>query len=119
MVLKYCSPVEVETRNRSSLNSPVSNKLCSLAGWPKRTFSLKIVTNSGPEHMFLSINTEELDPMETYLKKKKIRIKEILPDADSVDLDEDKRPRIKIKSAKDDDEDSSEDDVLHLAPSIE
>jgi structure-specific recognition protein 1 len=94
-------------------------------GTVARTFDLKIVTKSGPEYMFVSINKEELEPTETYLKEKKIRIKEIVPDAElvmaagdddddddmqSVDSDEDKRPR--IKSAKDDDEDSSEDGAL-------
>ncbi|KAJ6584147.1 SSrecog-domain-containing protein [Mycena vulgaris] len=95
-----------------------------------RTFDLKIVTKSGPEYMFVSINKEELDPTETYLKEKKIRIKEIVPDVDvlaavglddddddmqSVDSDEDKRPR--IKSAKDDDEDSSEDEDFQASGS--
>ncbi|KAJ7486119.1 SSrecog-domain-containing protein [Mycena galericulata] len=93
-------------------------------GTVARTFDLKIVTKSGPEYMFVSINKEELEPTEAYLKEKKIRIKEIVPDAElvmaavgdddddddmqSVESDEDKRPR--IKSAKDDDEDSSEDE---------
>ncbi|KAJ7758158.1 SSrecog-domain-containing protein [Mycena maculata] len=100
-------------------------------GTVARTFDLKIVTKSGPEYMFVSINKEELEPTETYLKEKKIRIKEIVPDAElvmaavgdddddddmqSVDSDEDKRPR--IKSAKDDDEDSSEDEDFHASDS--
>ncbi|KAJ6500999.1 structure-specific recognition protein-domain-containing protein [Mycena vulgaris] len=64
-----------------------------------RTFNLEIVTNSEPEHMFISINREELDPME----------RDDDYDMQSVDSDEDKRSR--IKSAKGDDEDSSEDAV--------
>ncbi|KAJ7451586.1 SSrecog-domain-containing protein [Mycena latifolia] len=98
-------------------------------GTAARTFDLKIVTKSGPEYMFVSINKEELEPTETYLKEKKIRIKEIVPDADvlavveddddddmqSVESDEDKRPR--IKSAKDDDEDSSEDEDFQASGS--
>ncbi|KAJ7128211.1 SSrecog-domain-containing protein [Mycena crocata] len=99
-------------------------------GTVARTFDLKIVTKSGPEYMFVSINKEELEPTETYLKEKKIRIKEIVPDAElvmaavdddddddmqSVESDEDKRPR--IKSAKDDDEDSSEDEDFHASGS--
>ncbi|KAJ7079798.1 SSrecog-domain-containing protein [Mycena belliarum] len=97
-------------------------------GTVARTFDLKIVTKSGPEYMFVSINKEELEPTETYLKDKKIRIKEIVPDVvlaaveddddddmQSVESDEDKRPR--IKSAKDDDEDSSEDEDFQASGS--
>jgi structure-specific recognition protein 1 len=48
-----------------------------------RTFDLKIVTKSGPEYTFTSINKEEHEVTETYLKDKKIRIKnEMVPDAD-------------------------------------
>ncbi|KAJ6461995.1 SSrecog-domain-containing protein [Mycena vitilis] len=103
-------------------------------GTVARTFDLKIVTKSGPEYMFVSINKEELEPTETYLKDKKIRIKEIVPDAElvmaavgdddddddmqSVDSDEDKRARPRIKSAKnDDDEDSSEDEDFQASGS--
>ncbi|KAJ6621788.1 structure-specific recognition protein-domain-containing protein [Mycena sp. CBHHK59/15] len=97
-----------------------------------RTFDLKVVTKSGPEYMFSSINKEEHEPTESYLKDKKIRIKEMVPDVDvimqtagddddddmqSVESDEDTRPR--IKSAKDDDEDSSEDGMCQLAPHSE
>ncbi|KAF8132194.1 structure-specific recognition protein-domain-containing protein [Mycena galopus ATCC 62051] len=97
-----------------------------------RTFDLKIVSKSGPEYMFVSINKEELEPTETYLKEKKIRIKEIVPDAElvmaavgdddddddmqSVESDEDKRPR--IKSSKDnEDDDSSEDEDFQASGS--
>ncbi|KAJ6508442.1 SSrecog-domain-containing protein [Mycena sanguinolenta] len=100
-------------------------------GSAARTFDLKIVTKSGPEYMFVSINKEELEPTETYLKEKKIRIKEIVPDAEllaavdddddddemqSVDSDEDKRPRIK-SSKNNDDEDSSEDEDFQASDS--
>ncbi|KAF7348366.1 FACT complex subunit POB3 [Mycena sanguinolenta] len=90
-----------------------------------------VFSRSGPEYMFVSINKEELEPTETYLKEKKIRIKEIVPDAEllaavdddddddemqSVDSDEDKRPR--IKSSKDnDDDDSSEDEDFQASDS--
>jgi structure-specific recognition protein 1 len=48
-----------------------------------RTFDLKIVTKSGLELTFTSINKEEHEPTEAYLKEKKIRIKnEMVPDAD-------------------------------------
>ncbi|KAK7048592.1 FACT complex subunit POB3 [Favolaschia claudopus] len=104
-------------------------------GTVARTFDLKIVTKSGPEYMFVSINKEELEPTESYLKEKKIRVKEIVPDAElamadvgddddddemqSVDSDEDQRgKRPKVKSSKnDDDEDSSEDEDFKASDS--
>ena len=50
-------------------------------GW---TFDLiKIVTKSGPEHNFISINRDEHEVIETYLKDKKVRVKnETVPSAD-------------------------------------
>ncbi|KAJ7643945.1 SSrecog-domain-containing protein [Roridomyces roridus] len=100
-------------------------------GTVARTFDLKIVTKSGPEYSFVSINKEELEPTEAYLKEKKIRVKEIVPDAElalaavgdddddddmqSVESDEDKRPR--IRSAKDDDDESSEDEDFQASAS--
>ncbi|KAJ7069620.1 SSrecog-domain-containing protein [Mycena amicta] len=96
-----------------------------------RTFDMKIVTKSGPEYSFVSINKEELEPTEQYLKEKKIRVKEIVPDAElmavadddddddedmqSVDSDEDRRP--KVRSSKNDDEDSSEDEDFRASGS--
>jgi structure-specific recognition protein 1 len=48
-----------------------------------RTFDLKIITKSGPEHNFTSINRDEHEITETYLKDKKVRVKnEMVPDAD-------------------------------------
>jgi structure-specific recognition protein 1 len=48
-----------------------------------RTFDLKIVTKSGPEYTFTSLNKEEHEPTETYLKEKKIKIKnEMVQDVD-------------------------------------
>ena len=48
-----------------------------------RTFDLKIVTNGDPEHNFTSINRDEHEFTETYLKDKKVRVKnEKVPDAD-------------------------------------
>lgn len=45
-----------------------------------RTFDLKIVTKEGPEHNFTSINKEEHEPLEAYLKDKKIKVKnEMVP----------------------------------------
>ena len=48
-----------------------------------RTFDLKIVTKSGPEHTFTSLNKEEHEPIESYIKDKKIKIKnEMVQDVD-------------------------------------
>jgi structure-specific recognition protein 1 len=48
-----------------------------------RTFDLKIVTKSGPEYTFTSLNKEEHELTETYLKDKKIKIKnEMVQDVD-------------------------------------
>lgn len=97
----------------------------SMGAAAARTFDLKIVTKSGPEHNFTSINKEEHEPTETYLKDKKIKVKnEMIPDADLLmaaaagdDDDDDMQsvssddnpPRIKASRGADEDEDSEED----------
>ena len=94
-----------------------------------RTFDLKIVTKSGPEHNFTSINRDEHEITETYLKDKKVRVKnEMVPDADllmaavagdddddddmqsisSDNSDRGKAPQKKVP--RKDDDDSSEED---------
>ncbi|KAG6916314.1 hypothetical protein DXG01_007363 [Tephrocybe rancida] len=100
----------------------------SMGAAAARTFDLKIITKSGPEHSFTSINKEDHEPVETYLKDKKIKVKnEMVPDADlmlaaaagddddddddmqSVDSD-DRPPRIKQpKGGLDDDSEEDED----------
>ena len=99
-----------------------------------RTFDLKIVTKSGPEHNFTSINRDEHEIIETYLKDKKVRVKnEMVPDADLLlaavagddDDDDDMQSVISSdsnrgKSAqkkvprKDDDDSSEEDGRYHF-----
>lgn len=90
-----------------------------------RTFDLKIVTKSGPEYTFTSINKEEHEPIENYLKDKKVRIKnEMVPDADMLlaaavgddDDDDDMQSVIdsddgpsRVKSKTKDDDDSETD----------
>ncbi|KAF7314513.1 FACT complex subunit POB3 [Mycena kentingensis (nom. inval.)] len=89
-----------------------------------RTFDMRIITSSGPEHSFVSINKEELEPTERYLKEKKVRVKEVAPDADilaavddddddddmqSVESDDDDRRSKARPSKNNDDENSSED----------
>ncbi len=96
-----------------------------------RTFDLKIVTREGPEFNFTSINKEEHEPVEAYLKEKKVKVKnEMVPDADLLlaaaagdDEDEDmqsvnsddSRPRTG-KSRMD--EDSEEDGKYHSSRTI-
>lgn len=55
----------------------------SMGASAARTFDLKIVTKSGPEYTFTSINKEEHEPVETFLKDKKVKIKnEMVADVD-------------------------------------
>ncbi|KAJ7818502.1 SSrecog-domain-containing protein [Mycena olivaceomarginata] len=81
-------------------------------GTTARTFDLKIVTKSGPEYMFVSINKEELEPTESYLKEKKIRVKEIVPDAELVmaAVDDDDDDDMQSVETNDDDESSEDED---------
>lgn len=87
-----------------------------------RTFDLRIVQKSGPEYTFSSINKEEKDGVETYLKDKKIKVKsEQVPDAEmllaaaGVDDDDDDAsmgsinsdsdaPKAKVRTGGDDDD---------------
>jgi len=48
-----------------------------------RTFDLKVITKSGPEHTFTSINKGEHEVTEAYLRDKRVKVKnEMVPDAD-------------------------------------
>ena len=97
-----------------------------------RTFDIKIVTKSGPEHSFTSINKEEHEVTEAYLRDKKIRVKnEMVPDADlllaAVGADDDddddddmasvasddSRPKARPKASGGGPDDSSEEDGKH------
>jgi structure-specific recognition protein 1 len=87
-----------------------------------RTFDMQIITKHGPEYMFTSINKEEHELTDTYLKDKKVRVKnEMVPDGDlllaaagddsdeemqSVASDDDEEPRVRRTG---DDDDDSED----------
>ncbi len=98
-----------------------------------RTFDLRIVQKTGPEFTFTSINKEEKDAVETYLRDKKIKVKnEQVPDADvllaaaGVDDDDDDdasmgsvnsdrdAPKVKLHGGDDDD---SETDGVYFPPS--
>ncbi|KIK94046.1 hypothetical protein PAXRUDRAFT_828380 [Paxillus rubicundulus Ve08.2h10] len=95
----------------------------SMGASAARTFDLKIVTKSGSEYTFTSINKEEHEPVETYLKDKKVKIKnEMVADVDMIlaggggDSDEemqsvassgDEQPKPRLGG---DDDDSEEDE---------
>ncbi|KIM63383.1 hypothetical protein SCLCIDRAFT_755964 [Scleroderma citrinum Foug A] len=98
----------------------------SMGASAARTFDLKIITKTGPEYTFTSINKEEHETVEGYLKDKKIKLKnEMVPDVDMLaagggDSDEemqsvassgDEMPRPRTGS---DDEDSEEGELLHV-----
>ncbi|EPQ51062.1 SSrecog-domain-containing protein [Gloeophyllum trabeum ATCC 11539] len=72
------SPVLIEL---SDIHQVVFSRLGQ--GMAARTFDIQIVTKSGPEYTFTSINKEEHEPTETYLKDKKVRVKnEMMQDVD-------------------------------------
>jgi hypothetical protein len=90
-----------------------------------RTFDMQIITKHGPEYTFTSINKEEHEPTDGYLKDKKVRVKnEMVPDGDlllaaagddsdeemqSVASDDDEEPRVRRTG---DDDDDTEDGAL-------
>jgi structure-specific recognition protein 1 len=92
-----------------------------------RTFDMQIITKHGPEYMFTSINKEEHELTDTYLKDKKVRVKnEMVPDGDlllaaavddsdeemqSVASDDDEEPR--VRRTGDDDDDSEDGKAYH------
>ena len=60
----------------SDIHQVVFSRLGAGAGaTAARTFDVKIVTKSGPEYTFTSINKEEHEVTENYLKEKKVRVK--------------------------------------------
>lgn len=66
-----------------------------------RTFDLKIITKSGPEHNFTSVNKEEHESVDAYLKDKKVKIKtENVPDVEMM----------MVAGGGDDDDDDEEDE---------
>ncbi|KIM41048.1 hypothetical protein M413DRAFT_72548 [Hebeloma cylindrosporum] len=63
--------------------SRVGSSGTSAAAAAGRTFDLKVVSKTGPEHTFTSINKEEHEVTEVFLRDKKVRVKnEMVPDAD-------------------------------------
>jgi structure-specific recognition protein 1 len=109
----------------SDIQQIVYSRVGANMGTAGRTFDLKIITKSGPEYTFTSINKEEHESTEAYLKDKKIKIKnEMVPDVDllmavagedddedmqSVESSDDDVPRVRA-----DDEDSEEGEALNI-----
>ncbi|CAE6427699.1 unnamed protein product [Rhizoctonia solani] len=96
-----------------------------------RTFDIKVVSKTGPEVTFTSINKEEHDPIENYLTSKKVRTKNEMAEPDllgaaiggdsdddemqSVASDGSERPKPRVvdsddESANDEDFEASESD---------
>ncbi|KAF5317558.1 hypothetical protein D9619_013163 [Psilocybe cf. subviscida] len=119
------------------IHQVVFSRVGAGSGTAGRTFDIKIVTKSGPEHSFTSINKEEHEVTEAYLRDKKIRVKsEVVPDADlllaavagdddddddmqSVASDESggRKPRPKVSNGGDDDDSSEEDEDFQASGS--
>ncbi|KAI0004552.1 structure-specific recognition protein-domain-containing protein [Russula compacta] len=99
-----------------------------------RTFDMQIITKHGPEYTFTSINKEEHEPTDAYLKDKKVRVKnEMVPDGDlllaaagdesdeemqSVASDDDEEPRVR-RTGDNDDDDSEDDEDFRASSSDE
>ncbi|PPQ75186.1 hypothetical protein CVT24_010126 [Panaeolus cyanescens] len=67
-----------------------------------RTFDMRIVTKNGPEHAFTSLNKEEYELTQAFLRDKGVRVKsEMVPDADLL-----------LGDVGDDDDDESMQSVL-------
>jgi structure-specific recognition protein 1 len=97
-----------------------------------RTFDLKVITKSGPEHTFTSINKSDHEVTEAFLRDKRVKVKnEMVPDADlllaAVDDDDEEMASISSddesrgkgrekKAAKAGNEDDSEQDGIQLPP---
>jgi structure-specific recognition protein 1 len=101
----------------------------SMGAAAARTFDLKIIPKNGADLNFSSINKEEHEVTEAYLKDKKVRVKnEMVPDADLLladagmddddddedmaSIDSDDGPRRAPRAPGDDDE--SEEDGMHF-----
>ncbi|KAF7795395.1 hypothetical protein EIP86_006553 [Pleurotus ostreatoroseus] len=93
-----------------------------------RTFDIKIVTKSGPEYTFTSINKEEHEVTEAYLKEKKVKVKNEMMEGElimGID-DEDEEMQSVASSGEeapkprlggDDDDDSEEDEDFQASAS--
>lgn len=105
----------------SDIHQVVFSRLGSGAGASAaRTFDIKIVTKSGPEYNFTSINKEEHEVTESYLKEKKVKVKNEMMEGElllAAEDDEDEEMQSVASSGEEapkprlghDDDDDSED----------
>ncbi|OCH85951.1 SSrecog-domain-containing protein [Obba rivulosa] len=93
-----------------------------------RTFDLKIVTKSGPEYTFTSINKEEYEGTEAYLRDKKVKVKNEMMEGELImggEDDEDEEMQSVASSGEEvpkprlggEDEDSEEDEDFQASDS--
>lgn len=81
----------------------IFSRVGATTGAAGRTFDLKVITKTGPEHTFTSINKSEHEVTEAYLRDKRVKVKnEMVPDADlllnAVDDDDDDDEMASISS---------------------
>ncbi|KAF9807348.1 hypothetical protein IEO21_08260 [Rhodonia placenta] len=114
----------------SDIHQVVFSRLgAGLGATAARTFDLKIVTKSGPEYTFTSVNKEEHEGTEAYLREKKVKVKNEMMEGElimGVD-DEDEEMQSVASSGEEapkprlggDDEDSEEDEDFQASSSDE
>ncbi|KAH9936566.1 structure-specific recognition protein-domain-containing protein [Fomitopsis serialis] len=113
----------------SDIHQVVFSRLgAGLGATAARTFDLKIVTKSGPEYTFTSINKEEHEGTEAYLKEKKVKVKNEMMEGELImagEDDEDEEMQSVASSGEEvpkprginDDEDSEDDEDFHASDS--
>ncbi|KAI0087029.1 structure-specific recognition protein-domain-containing protein [Irpex rosettiformis] len=113
----------------SDIHQVVFSRLgAGLGATAARTFDLKIVTKSGPEYTFTSINKEEHEVTETYLKDKKVKVKNEMMEGElimGVDDEDEEMQSVassgeeapKPRRGMEDDEDSEEDEDFQASES--
>ncbi|KAH9480828.1 FACT complex subunit POB3 [Psilocybe cubensis] len=105
------SPLLIELADIHTVTfSRVGSASAAQAG---RTFDIHITLKSGgPEHTFTSINKEEHEIVDAYLKDKKVRVKnEMVPDADLL--------MAAVGAGDDDDDDDDDEDMASVLSSEE
>ncbi|KAI0916872.1 hypothetical protein AcW1_007796 [Taiwanofungus camphoratus] len=115
----------------SDIHQVVFSRLgAGLGATAARTFDLKIVTKSGPEYTFTSINKEEHEGTETYLKEKKVKVKNEMMEGELImgaDEDEDEEMQSVASSGEEvpkprlggEDDDSEDDEDFQASDSDE
>ncbi|PSS35373.1 hypothetical protein PHLCEN_2v1668 [Hermanssonia centrifuga] len=115
----------------SDIHQVVFSRLgAGLGATAARTFDLKIVTKTGPEYTFTSINKEEHEVTEAYLKEKKVKVKNEMMEGELIlgPDDEDEEMQSVASSGEevpkprlgaDDDEDSEEDEDFQASETDE